>query len=248
MAEKQSPFGVSDLLAAPVRVKKSLRDCQVPSPEPCLPGPTRPKLLRLPPMDPPDLHQPRQPHLSSGTRRCGLADVCERRAACQAYRARVAVVGERKSQYELPKTRSGLQSTLITISLAQVRRLAHFFFAHFGPVLGFSRRQIASFGCSGLVGAVGTNQAHAGGGSSQEALPLAAGGIGAAGHQHTRASARGLAPDVIPHCRCIHLVCCEVRASSRSHMGGEYRCRSSTFEREFRAGFLVAPPGLRIAD
>jgi hypothetical protein len=38
-------------------------------------------------------------------------------------------VGERKSQYELPKTRSGLQSTLITISLAQVRRLAHLFFS-----------------------------------------------------------------------------------------------------------------------
>lgn len=108
----------------------------MPSPEPCLPGPTRPKLLRLPPMDPPDLHQPRQPHLSSGTRRCGLADVCERRAACQAYRARVAV-GERKSQYELPKTRSGLQSTLITISLAQVRRLAHVFFRAFWPRFGF---------------------------------------------------------------------------------------------------------------
>jgi hypothetical protein len=42
MAEKQSPFGVSDLLAAPVRVKKSLRDCQCRARSHACPGPPGP--------------------------------------------------------------------------------------------------------------------------------------------------------------------------------------------------------------
>ena len=81
MAEKRSPYGVQDVLAARARVKEVHRGLvprvpPVPSP-PARAHPRQAFTSPSPLLDPPDLHQPRQPHLSLGTA-CvgGPGDVC----------------------------------------------------------------------------------------------------------------------------------------------------------------------------